>query len=425
MTKKTGSSQPRGTKKNRLSGIFALCAVFALWPAHVFGLGFLIPNQDAEAIARGNAFAATADNPSAIYYNPAGISQIPGQDVQIGVLNYFGINVSHDSPAGQHTDSKFEVLPIPQVYYTFSPTNLPLSFGLGLYAPFGLGVKWPQDSSFRSLAIDSKLQYFTLNPVVAWKILPSLTLAVGPTINYAKIKFNRGLASPANNDYFEFTGDDFAYGLNAGIMWQPCPKWSFGANYRLASTMDFSGTSTYSPAPGVTAASANTTASVPFPQTVSGGISFRPTSKWNIEADVDYINWNTLGTVSLTGTKNIFGFDLPLQLNWHDSWQYKFGVTRYLENGWFVSAGYFFSSDTTSSAYFTPAVPDTGLHVGSLGFGHKGEHWHWALAGQIITGPARTINADAGNSNPFTGESAAGKYQLFVPTATFSVGYHF
>ena len=46
-----------------------------------YAIGFLVPNQDAEAIARGNAFAATADNPSAIFYNPAGISQLKGQNI--------------------------------------------------------------------------------------------------------------------------------------------------------------------------------------------------------------------------------------------------------------------------------------------------------------------------------------------------------
>ena len=44
----------------------SLCLA-ALWPSAVHGLGVRIPNQDAEAIGRGNAVAATADNPSAIY----------------------------------------------------------------------------------------------------------------------------------------------------------------------------------------------------------------------------------------------------------------------------------------------------------------------------------------------------------------------
>src|SRR6266852_3926664 len=65
-----------------ISGI-AVCL-----PQCVLGLGVRIPNQDAEAIARGNAFAATANNPSALYYNPAGISQLHGTEIQVGVLSY-------------------------------------------------------------------------------------------------------------------------------------------------------------------------------------------------------------------------------------------------------------------------------------------------------------------------------------------------
>ena len=410
-------------QRTGLSLAFAL-GLGVLASENSYAIGFLIPNQDAEAIARGNAFAATADNPSAIFYNPAGISQLQGQNVEVGVLNYMGINVHADSPSGTSTDTKFQVISVPQIFYTFSPTNLPLSFGVGLYAPFGLGVEWPQNSGFRSLAIDSQLQYITLNPIVAWKIRPGLSLAIGPTFNYSDVKFNRGLASPTDN--FEFSGDGYAFGFTAGLLWQPVTKWSFGASYRSASTMDYNGHSSYN-YPGLGYFSAGTTASLPFPQIVSGGISYRPTPKWNVEADVDWINWSTLNTVTFSGTKNLplGGQNLVLPFYWQDSVQYKFGATRYLDNGWFVSAGYFFSSDTTSSTYFNPAIPDTDLHVGSLGVGHNGEHWHWAVAGQIIAGPERTITQDAGNTDPYTGQSAAGKYQLFVPAVTVSLSYHF
>ncbi len=401
-----------------------IATVSLVWlvPTTIFAIGFLIPNQDAEAIARGNAFAATADNPSAIYYNPAGISQLSGQSLEVGVLNYLGLNVGYKSANGSLADTKFQIIPVPQIFYTIAPTNSQFSFGLGIYAPFGLGVEWPEQSSQRTLALDSKLTFLTINPVVAWKLSDTFSVAVGPTINYGRIKFNRGLQN--NADYFEFIGDDYAYSMNAGLLWKPFSKWSFGANYRLATDMNFSGTSTYQFASGTNVAAA-TTAKVPFPQIISGGISYRPTENWNLEADLDWINWNPLGTVTLAGTKNIFGFDLPLQLHWHDSWQYKFGATRYFHDGWYVSAGYYYTSDTASAQFFTPAIPDTNLHVGSVGFGHRGQKWDWALAGQIIAGEPRHIIASAGNSNPFTGASAAGDYQLFIPTITLSATYHF
>lgn len=390
-----------------------------LFPAAALGIGMRIPNQDAEAIARGNAFAATADNPSAIYYNPAGITQIQGQEFQVGDLNYFGINVHYDSPSGSTSDTKFNVLPVPQAYYVYSPTNFPLSFGLGVYAPFGLGVDWPADSGFRSIALSSSLQYITANPVVAWKALETLSLAAGPTFNYSELKFNRGLTSP--NDFFQYAATGFSVGFNAGVLWQPLTQLSFGANYRSASTMNYGGLSEYNSGANKTAA--QTQASIPFPQIVSGGISYRPTPDWNFEADVDWSDWGTLGTVHLDGTKKIFGANLPLQLNWHDSWFYEIGATRYLGGGWSVSAGYFYCTDTAPSKYFTPAIPDTVLHVGSLGVSHKGEHWTWAVAGQLIAGPVRDVTDS--QPNPFTGQSGNGKYQLISPTLSVSVGYRF
>jgi len=396
------------------------------------GIGFLLPNQDAAAIARGNAFAATADNPSAIYYDPAGISQLPGFNCEIGLLSYLGIDSFYSPSAGAGAESKFQYSPVPEIYLTYSPTNLPLSFGLGVYAPFGLGVEWPSDSGLRTVAINSKLTYLTINPVVSWQILKSLSVAVGPTINYANIKFNRGLFDA--NDFYEFKGSGYSYGLTAGILWHPLEKWSFGADYRLAATSDFKGSSRYNnPAPMPASGTVNTTASIPFPQTASVGISFRPTPVWNLEADLDYINWSPLQSITLAGTQNLFGQNLVLPLHWRDSWQYKFGVTRYFEDGWFASAGYYYTTETSPSTYFTPAVPDTALNVGSVGFGRNGRNWNWALVAQIIAGSSRTITPTAGNTDPFTMVSAAGqqpassssKFRLFSPTLTLSVDYHF
>ena len=399
-----------------------LLTLAAALPTNVFGLGVLVPNQGAAAIARGNAFVATADDPSSIFYNPAGISQIPGNDVQIGALNYLGIDVNYDSAVNGHTSTDTEVLTIPQIYWTYTPKDSRVSYGLGIYSPFGLAVNWPKNSPLRSLAIDSKLTYITINPVVSWQATKTLSLAAGPAFSYGDIHFDRGLTSAT--DFYDFDGKDWSVGFTLGALWKPNEHWAFGVDYRYAGNMEFSGESHYRPAPAGPVLHTGTTAGLEFPSAVSFGASYRPNEKWNLEFDVENIDWN-IGTLNLAGTKNIFGFNLALPLNWHPSWQYKLGVTRQLGDGWFVSAGYFFSSDTTSESNFTPAVPDTELHVGSLGFGHNGARWHWALAGQIIAGPERTIRAGAGNTDPFTGVSAAGKYSIFVPAVTVSVGYRF
>ncbi len=95
-----------------------LCA-WALWAPRADALALRVPNQDASAIARGNAFVATADNPSAIYYNPAGITQLEGQNIQAGSLFYLGIYADYDSPSGQAIHNDAGVIPVPalQVHY--------------------------------------------------------------------------------------------------------------------------------------------------------------------------------------------------------------------------------------------------------------------------------------------------------------------
>jgi long-chain fatty acid transport protein len=398
-----------------ISRLLLLLVALGLTANPAAAIGFRIPNQDAAAIARGNAFVATADNPSAIYYNPAGITQIEGSEAQLGVLNYLGINTSYEATGGGDLDTDFEVIPVPELYYVYSPKDSQFSFGVGAYAPFGLGVQWPNDPAMRPYALESRLQYLTFNPVVAWQAHPTLSFAVGPTINYSQILFTRGLLSPTD-DYYKFKGTDVSFGFNAGVLWQPSEHWSFGANYRSPSTMTYDGDSHYS-STGNPTASTSTKARVPFPQIISAGISYRPTPKWNIEANIDYTDWNTLDTITLDGTRNIFGFDLPLVLNWNESWFYEFGVTRQFDNGWFASAGYFYCTETASDELFTPAIPDTVLHVGSIGVGHKGERWSWAVAAQIIAGPAREIT-----SSP---NSPDGAYQLFIPTLSFSVNRRF
>src|SRR5215217_3253672 len=95
--------------------------------------GFRLPDQDAFATARGEAFVATADNPSAIYYNPAGITQLEGSNFRGGVYGLY-LNPTYRSPAtGEKFSNEKDLHAIPQLFYTFTPEKSPISFGIGAY----------------------------------------------------------------------------------------------------------------------------------------------------------------------------------------------------------------------------------------------------------------------------------------------------
>lgn len=412
------STKIRQSEPNSRPYLAVLTTVVPLWLVGVallsgavsaFGLGVRIPNQDPEAIGRANAFAATADNPSAIYYNPAGITQLTNHNVQVNLLAYLGIFAEYESPSGTKVENDREVLPVPSLYYTFTPTGSDLSLGLGVYAPFGLSMTWPSDAPFRTGGIEGSLDYITINPVIAYKFAPTLSLAVGPTVNYSKVELKRGIGF-IPGDTFSFEGDGVNFGFTAGLLWQPDPKWSFGLSYRSAVNQKYDGTATAAPTPPFPGTFSSET-SIDYPQIIIAGVSYRPNPKWNLEVNVDWADWNSLNDVTIAGAGTI-------PFHWQSSFFVEAGVTRYLKDGWYVSAGYFFSENSTPDLNYNPIIADGNLHVAAFGVGRKGDRFSWAVACELIGGPWNEVDNPA---NP----SVAGQYRLFTPTLSGSVGYHF
>src|ERR1700722_13467611 len=172
------------------------------------GAGFDLPDLDAFATARGMAFVATADNPSAIYYNPAGITQIPGSNLRGGVYGIALDPTYKSASSGGTYDNQNQLHAITQLYYTYQLKDTPFTFGLGSYSPFGLGLQWPTGSGFRTVTggLESYLMYLTFNPVVAIKLSPTLSIGGGVSANYAYAHLKQGLPT-GPNDTFEFKGD--------------------------------------------------------------------------------------------------------------------------------------------------------------------------------------------------------------------------
>ncbi|MES2570281.1 MAG: outer membrane protein transport protein, partial [Verrucomicrobiota bacterium] len=168
---------------------------------------------------------ATADNPSAIYYNPAGITQIEGLNVREG---FYGIHLeSKVDPDGPNnsTVSESEFQAAPQFFLTYKPQNQPVALGLGIYAPFGFGLKYEDDTAFRTLAKEGRIAFIAINPVFAYQITKTLSIAAGPSVNTAHIKLSQGVTTLTDN--YEFRGFGVGYGFTAGLLWAPHRMHSF------------------------------------------------------------------------------------------------------------------------------------------------------------------------------------------------------
>jgi long-chain fatty acid transport protein len=389
-----------------------LAGVILGFNGNALAVAFRLPNQDPEAIARGNAFAATADNPSAIYYNPAGITQLEGNHLRAGVYAVSG-GVEYSSPLGKaKVDETFQ--PVPQVYYVYSPKDSDLSFGLGVYSPYGLSVDWGRNTPFNTLAENGKVLYACINPVIAWQVHPKLSLAIGPTINYSEAELEQAFPYFTPGGLFKFKGDGMAYGFNAGLRWQPSEHWAFGVNYRYETEVDYKGTSTADPLP-----TTSTYGPLVYPQFVVVGASYRPNTNWNFEVNVDWSDWQKVNAIVFNGT-SIGTITLPLNLE--SSLMYEFGVTRNLGNGYFASVGYFYSENSSPDAYFNPILPDANLHLGSIGISHHGQKWDWALAYHFGYNGGRTVT---GSPTSPAGQSGDGEYKTLNHALNLAVTFKF
>jgi long-chain fatty acid transport protein len=398
----------------------------------IWATGFRLPDQDGFATARGEAFVATADNASAIYYNPAGLTQLQGGNFRAGLYGIY-LDPSYQRPTSSGDNTVFanqaKLHAAPQMFYAYNGDNSPVAFGAGLFAPYGLGLRWPQETGFRTLGIQSALLYTTFNPVVAVKIMPTLSVAGGVTANYAQLDLEQGLFWPySGHDDFRFRGDGWDVGYNFGALWQPHEKLSFGASFRSSTTIGFSGHTEYynrvalGEIPAFTPQRSGASAEFNFPLIAIVGVSYRPTPKWNFEFNADYADWSTVQTATIKQDSSaILPQNIPVVLDWQSSWYYEFGATRYFDNGYHVSAGYIYNENSVPDAHYTPLVADVDRHFVSVGLGHRGKRWDWDLAYQFGYG-AHTVTDSAASA---TGQTTDGRWQYLSHAFEATIGLRF
>jgi len=240
-------------------------------------------------------------------------------------------------------------------------------------------------------------------------------------------------ASPLAN-FFEFSGDGWSVGYNLGALWQPIDQISIGATFRSSASLNFEGDTRFQlqPTPYNTPAQRSASAKFTFPLTAVVGVSYRPTPKWNIEFDANYTDWSSFDTVTIEQApppvSNPLINNVPVNLGWQASWLYEFGVTRYFDSGWHVSAGYAFNQNSVPNQYYTPLAADLDRHFFCAGAGFKGKTFDFDVAYQFGYGPAHTVTGSTSSTAAITassGETGDGTYNYISHAVLVTLGMRF
>ncbi|WP_162560214.1 OmpP1/FadL family transporter [Methylotetracoccus oryzae] len=365
--------------------------VFSAGPGAALADAYRVPYQGAAAAGQGEAFSAQADDPSAIYYNPAGLTQLKGWQVYTGT-NLVGGTVAFENARGQQIEGDLggsvAVPPPSNLYLTANLKDLgidafgPLSVGVGLTGTYGLIVRYPKNGPFSSVVTSAKLPLLTIKPTIAYRVHDWVSFGLGLDI-YTFASFlgeghyesKRALPGIGGD---EVNGNGTGVGYNASLMVTPLrtaagkPQFNIGFVYRGQTTLPLSGQYRLN---GVQVANAKT--ELPLPQVVTGAVAYWPVRdaehEWKLEYDMDFVGWDSSRSfdvhLSNGGTastpqhwRSIFTASAGTEFRW---------LAPDFLPGWEVAlrTGYQRSNTPVPEYTFTPTVADADWNIFAVGVG--------------------------------------------------------
>ena len=420
--------------------VVACVAAFVMGTATMsFAAGFKVAEQGAKAMGMANAFAAQADDPSALAYNPAGIAFQKGTQVQVGTTTIlvpqteFTGTTKLSGTTVVSEKANRDIFLAPTVYASASLESVPLSFGLGINAFHPLAKRWDASSEFRDDIQEISIKPINFQPTVAYRFDDlKLSVAAGLDITYVQVSLQKmayaQLPAALGGAYAELgmLGADatgVGYGYNFGLQWKPLANLSFGAAYRSQIKLDVDGDANYlattatgqSPALGLgRKLKTNASTDVTLPDALTLGVAFRPTEKLTLEFDADRTGWSSFNKLELHFGAPLAAFNnKPDAKNWEDVWAYRLGAQYAATKNLDLRAGYAYDSSPVPDSTLDPILPDADRHNFSIGSGLHNEFGSIDLAYMWVHWVDRTV-ANAKEAGTFKSDA-----HLFAVSVTY------
>jgi long-chain fatty acid transport protein len=395
--------------------LFVVCLMMV--PSHALAAGFALPEQSASAMGMGSAFVGQADDASAAWYNPAGMTQLNGTQVMGGFVVIYP-DFSHESSNGATTDTSKRTFHTPILFYATHKLNDRISFGVGVNNPFGMSTNWQPTSATREVAVLSKMKTTEANPSVAVKINDHLSLAAG--LAYVQLRATLTSVVPGTSFISSLDGSGYGWGGNAAALVKFSDAVSTGLSYRSRVRVDVNG---MVQVPGaVPLSSARTT--ITLPDLLSWGVSVKPTDKLTLNMDLGYTWWSTYDKLEVADSNNPL-YNKTYDKQWNDVWNIRIGGQYKLNEQWKLRAGYQYDKNPVPDHYFETRVPDSDRHGVSIGAGYTIGNVTVDAAYLYIRFNTRHINDSVQDNATTNANSLNGTYNADAHVLGVSMAYKF
>ncbi len=352
-----------GIRKTALS--LAVAGAFAGAVSQAHASAFALIEQSASGLGTSYAgAAAAAEDASTIFYNPAGMSLLPGgMQVSAGLalINLsakFSDSGSSTAPPGigslgGNGGDAGGLSAVPNVYFAMDLAK-DWKFGVGVSVPFGLKTEYDPTWVGRFQAIKSDIKTYNINPSVSYKLDDKTSFGFG--LNYQKIdaELSRAVViGPGAETVATVKGDDTSWGFNAGAMFQPTPDTRLGVSYRSSIKYNVSGTVNVAAVPAL---NGNANVDIKVPDTFSIALNHRLDSKWTLLADATRTGWSKIKDLTIV-TSNGQPPDVT-QENFKNTWRVGVGAVHRYDDAWSIKMGLAFDQSPVNDTDRTARLPD-------------------------------------------------------------------
>jgi len=390
----------------------------------VFAAGFALPEQSASAMGMSSAFVGQADDASAVWYNPAGMTQLDGTRISGGLVAIYP-TFTHENTDGT-TDVGERGWHYPIDFYATHKLSDTISIGFGINNPFGLSTNWSPTSETSQVATLSDIKTTDFNPNIAVKVNDRLSVAAGVDFvqldaTLKNIQEYNPAPPPLLFSTSRLSGSGNGWGGNVAALYKISDSVSTGLSYRSRVHIKVDGTAEIV---GVTSGPAST--KITLPDLAQWGVSYKASDKLTLNADLGYTWWSTYDKIVISSNNPNFD-QVTSDKEWKNVWNVRVGGQYKLSDTWKLRAGLQYDQNPVPDAHFETRVPDSDRYGVSVGTGYNVGNLTVDLAYLYLYFMNRNI-ADSQSDNPPTttnGSSLNGTYKADVHVVAVNVGYKF
>ena len=356
--------------------VLMMIVLVSLSAAPVFGAGFALYEGSARGNVLGAALTASADDPSAIFYNPAGITQLKGVQTMIGAT-IVTPDTTVETSGASNSFKRNWFLP-PHAYVTYQ-INDKWWAGIGTFTRFGLGTEFDQTWPGRFNSYHAKIQELEINPNIAFKINNEFSVAAGVNAMWFDLSLSRKL--PPVSYYgvpttdFKLAGDSWGYGWNIAAQYKPSDCVQAGISFRSRVKQSVKGTATTNPSSPVYP-TVDADGDITLPAMLFAGLNFNVNKTLSIGGGIYWTEWQSYDKLQINFAHSFAGMTtMSSQKDWKNVFRYMIGGEWKAAEHCTLRLGYAFDQAPGPDETVDYIAPDSDRHLFSIGAGYHKDKW--------------------------------------------------